>query len=477
MKDLRNHINNKIFTVIGSAAQRLSYPTYVVGGYVRDIFLGRHNTDIDIVAVGSGISLAREVATLLGPSTHVSVFKNFGTAMLHFDGFQVEFVGARKESYSRHSRKPVVEDGTLEDDQLRRDFTINAMAISLNKGTYGALSDPFGGLKHLEEKIIQTPGDPISTFADDPLRSMRAIRFASQLHFNIEPNTWEGLVNTAHRLKIISKERISEELNKIMLSPKPSRGIHMLNNAGLLKQFLPELIRMQGVERHEKQSHKDNYKHTLEVVDNLAQMDAGLWLRWAGLLHDVGKPLTKNYSKASGYTFHGHEVTGANMVPAIFKRLKMPLNDKMRYVKKLVYLHLRPMALVEDGVTDSAIRRLLFEAGEHTDDLMKLCKADITSKNKHKVIKYRSNFEHVENKLKEVEAKDQLRNWQPPISGDLIMDTFALKPSKQVGEIKTAIREAILDGKIEGSFEKAYDYMVQIAGKMGIKPVKNNKNQ
>ena len=472
--NLNKYIQHKAFDIISQAADELGYSAYVVGGFVRDIFLKRHSQDIDVVAVGNGIKLARKVAEILGPQTKVSIFKNYGTAMLHIGEFEIEFVGARRESYNRDSRKPVVEDGTLEDDQFRRDFTVNALAISINKDSFGELVDPFDGLEHLRQEIIKPPLEPGKTFSDDPLRMMRAVRFATQLDFRIEEETYKALNLNAYRLEIVSRERIVDELNKMMMSQHPSKGFKLLWDTGLLNQFFPEMVNLRGVDKTKETSHKDNFYHTLEVLDNVAKQGGHLWLRWAALLHDIGKPATKRYTKETGYTFHGHEAVGSRMVSGIFKRLKMPLNDKMKYVKKLVYLHLRPIALIEDKVTDSAIRRLLFEAGDDIEDLMMLCKADITSKNRNKVIRYRNNFDMVQQKLKEVEEQDRLRNWQPPISGEEIMSTFELKPSKQVGIIKNAIREAILDGEISNNYEEAYQFMLKKARELGLTPVKSS---
>ncbi|MFO8086281.1 MAG: HD domain-containing protein [Bacteroidales bacterium] len=472
--NLRESIQDSVFDLISQSADENNVSAYVVGGYVRDIFLGRESHDIDIVAVGSGIALAKAFAKRLGKGKKVSVFKNFGTAMIRVGELEIEFVGARKESYLQNSRKPMVEDGTLQDDQFRRDFTINAMAISLNKESFGELIDPFQGLVHLNQGMIKTPLDAVETFSDDPLRMMRAVRFATQLDFMIEQTAYDALSKNAGRLRIVSMERIVDELNKIIMTPKPSKGFKILFYTGLLKEFFPEMANLQGVDKNRPQSHKDNFYHTLEVLDHVAEQGGHLWLRWAAILHDIAKPATKRYDSDVGYTFHGHEAVGSKMIPGIFKRLKMPLNDKMKYVQKLVFLHLRPIALIEDGVTDSAIRRLLFEAGDDIDDLMMLCKADITSKNRNKVIRYRQNFDRVKEKLTEVEENDRIRNWQPPIDGAEIMQTFNLKPSRQVGIIKNAIREAILDGKIKNDYQQAYDFMVRKADELGLEPAEKN---
>ncbi|MCF8331886.1 MAG: CCA tRNA nucleotidyltransferase [Bacteroidales bacterium] len=473
--NLSKSIQHKAFDIISRASEEVGYETYVVGGYVRDIFLKRESKDIDIVAVGSGIELAKKVAELLGEKTKISVFKNFGTAMLHINDLEIEFVGARKESYSRDSRKPVVEDGTLHDDQLRRDFTVNALAISLNKDHYGKLLDPFNGYEHIQQRIIKTPREPGRTFSDDPLRMMRAVRFATQLDFTIEEETYQALIKNAERLKIVSHERIVDEMNKIIMAEVPSKGFKLLFNTGLLQQFFPELANLEGVDKAHSQKHKDNFYHTIEVLDNVAAQGGHLWLRWAAILHDIAKPATKRYDPSTGFTFHGHEALGSKMIPGIFKRLKLPLNDKMKYVQKLVFLHLRPIALIEEGVTDSAVRRLLFEAGNDIEDLMVLCKADITSKNRNKVIRYRQNFDAVKKKLEEVEENDRIRNWQPPVSGEFIMRTFGIKPSKEVGIIKNAIREAILDGHIGNNFQEAQDFMLEKAKELGLKPVSEDQ--
>ncbi len=457
-----------IFEVVRQAATDLKVETYVVGGYVRDLLLERPSKDIDFVCIGSGIDLANKVAELLPGNSKVSVFKNFGTASLRKGQWELEFVGARKESYNRNSRKPVVEDGTLQDDQNRRDFTINALAISLNEGSFGELIDPFDGITDLNKKMIRTPLDPDVTFSDDPLRIMRAIRFAAQLKYDIEPDTYSSLIKNVERLDIISKERISDELNKIILSDTPSYGFQLLFHSGVLKKIFPEMANLHGVKKVNNFAHKDNFFHTLKVLDNVAEVSNDLWLRWAAILHDIAKPLTQRFNKKVGWTFHGHEDKGARMVPGIFRTLKLPLNEKMTYVQKLVKLHLRPIALVKKDITDSAIRRLLFEAGDDIEDLMILCKADITSKNHDRVKRYLRNFELVEEKMKEVEEKDQIRNFNPPISGEEIMQTFGIPPGKIIGEIKETIKEAILEGEIPNQYEAAKNLMLEIGVKRGL---------
>ncbi|MCB0493569.1 MAG: HD domain-containing protein [Cyclobacteriaceae bacterium] len=458
--------NNQIFTTIGKAADRLGVDCYVVGGYVRDLIMKRPSKDVDFVCVGSGIALAQEVAQSLG-GLRVTIFKNFGTARIDWEGFELEFVGARKESYREDSRKPLVEDGTLEDDQNRRDFTINAMAISLNADKWGTLIDPFDGLADIKKKIIRTPLAPEITFSDDPLRMMRAIRFAAQLNFDIEASTFEAITVNASRLKIVSMERIIDELNKIILTPTPSYGFKLLFHSGLLKEFFPEMVELHGVENIDNKGHKDNFYHTLQVLDNTAKTSEDLWLRWAAILHDIAKPATKRFDKVHGWTFHGHEDKGARMVPKIFRRLKLPLDERMLFVQKLVRLHLRPIALAK-AVTDSAVRRLLFEAGEDTEALMLLCRADVTSKNGEKVAKYLNNFDWVEERMAIVEEKDKVRSFQPPIKGDEIIELFNIPPGPIVGEIKEQIKDAILDGEIENDREQAYALMLKIAEKKGL---------
>jgi poly(A) polymerase len=456
-----------IFQEISTVATRLGLETYVVGGYVRDILLNRPSKDIDFVCVGSGIQLAEAVAQHLGPSVQVNIFKNFGTAQIRFGDLELEFVGARKESYRSDSRKPIVEDGTLEDDQKRRDFTINALAISLNKQTFGDLRDPFDGTGDMKKKIIRTPLDPAITFSDDPLRMMRAVRFASQLNFDIEADTFNSLINQASRLKIVSQERITDELNKIILSPVPSYGFKLLFHSGLLKEFFPEMVALHGVEYIGNNAHKDNFFHTLQVLDNVSKGSSDLWLRWAAILHDIAKPATKRYDKAQGWTFHGHEEKGARMTPGIFRRLKLPMDERMDFVQKLVRLHLRPIPLAKE-VTDSAIRRLLFDAGDAVDALMKLCRADITSKNLQKVDKFLKNFDLVEQKMKEVEEKDHIRNFQPPVTGDEIIKMFNLPPSRIIGDIKERIKEAILEGEIRNNRDEAMALLRRIAQEKGL---------
>ncbi len=467
---MKQHLSHPVFEVIGQAAQKLGVECYAIGGFVRDIFLGRDSKDVDIVAIGSGIDLAHEVANNLPNTPYVSYFKNFGTAMLKTDDdWDIEFVGARKESYNRNSRKPIVEDGTLEDDQNRRDFTINALAISLNNDTYGELLDPFDGIKDLENKIIRTPQDADITFSDDPLRMMRGIRFASQLGFTIEPKTLEAIHRNAERIKIVSMERISDELNKIILAPTPSIGFLYLYDTGLLKIIFPELVAMQGVEIINGKGHKDNFYHTLQVLDNISQDTNDLWLRWAAILHDIAKPLTKRFEKGHGWTFHGHEDKGARMVKKIFTRLKLPLNEKMKYVEKLVALHLRPIVLSQEVVTDSAIRRLIVDAGEDVGDLLTLCKADITSKNEAKVKKFLANLVVVRQKIEDVTERDNLRNFQPPITGFDIMESIDITNNTQIGAIKNVVREAILEGEIKNDREEALLLMKKTAEQMGLK--------
>lgn len=468
MENYSKYIDDYFFKLIMKASKSLGYESFVIGGYVRDILLNRPSNDIDIVTVGSGIELAKKTAAQIRGKKDVKYYGRFGTAMIRVKDKEIEFVGARRESYEPTSRKPMVEDGTLEDDQNRRDFTINAMAISLNDNNFGELIDPFNGIKDLQDKIIRTPLDPDITYSDDPLRMMRAIRFATQLHFRIEDESFQAIKRNAKRIKIISMERVNAELNKIMLSDKPSIGFKLLDASELLPIIFPQLSALKGVDVQDGRGHKDNFYHTMEVLDNVAKVSDDLWLRWAALLHDIAKPLTKKYDKEIGWTFHGHEVKGAKMTPKIFAALKLPLNEKMRYVQKLISLHLRPIALVQDEVTDSAVRRLLFDAGDDIDDLMVLCDADITSKNEEKKNKYHANFQLVRKKLKELEEKDHLRNWQPPVNGEVIMMTFGLAEGRSVGIIKNAIREAVLDGVIGNNFEEAYAFMKKEGEKLGL---------
>jgi len=468
---MKKHLDHHIFKVISELADQIGQETYVIGGFVRDLILKRPSPDIDIVTIGSGIELAELVAKKLGPNIQVSVFKTFGTAMLKYQSLEVEFVGARKESYSENSRNPVVENGTLEEDQNRRDFTINALAICLNGKRFGELIDPFGGIQDIEKKIIRTPLEPGITFSDDPLRMMRAIRFATQLGFTIQEETLEAIAKNKKRIKIISKERIGEELNKIIMSSKPSIGFKLLDKTELLELIFPELYRMKGLQEVNGIGHKDNFFHTLEVLDRITPNTSNLWLRWSALLHDIAKPVTKKYIPQLGWTFYSHNFVGAKMVPVIFKEMKFPLNEKMKYVQKMVELHMRPIVLSEEEVTDSAIRRLLFEAGDDIDDLMTLCEADITSKNQDKVKKYYSNFQLVRQKLKDLEERDHIRNFQPPVSGETIMEVFGLEPCREVGLLKSAIKDAILDGIIDNDHDQAYQFMLKKAEELGLKPI------
>ncbi len=466
-----NEQEERLAAVIAAAAEEIGVPVYIVGGHVRDRLLGRPNKDVDIVCVGDGIELANAVARKIVPRPKVATYRRFGTAMLRFEDIEVEFVGARRESYRPDSRKPDVEQGTLEDDQFRRDFTINALAVSLNEQDYGQLIDPFDGLGDLERRIIRTPLAPEKTFSDDPLRMLRGIRFATQLGFSIEPTTLQGIVQNAERIRIVSQERITAELEKILKASKPSIGFKLLLDTGLLAIIFPELAALQGVEDRDGRGHKDNFYHTLEVLDNLCQRSDNLWLRWAALLHDIAKPVTKKYDPETGWTFHGHEWVGGNMVPNIFRRMRLPMDSKMDYVQKLVRLHLRPIGLTREEVTDSAVRRLLYDAGPDIDDLMLLCSCDITTKNPRKMARYLEGYEYLRHRMAEVTEADRLRLWQPPIHGEIIMQTFGIPPSREVGLIKTAVREAILDGEIPNDYEAAYERMLQEGAKLGLTPV------
>jgi poly(A) polymerase len=465
---MKQHLKHPVFTKLAELAEESHTEVYVIGGFVRDIFLKRPSKDIDILVLGNGVAFAEKAGAKL--KTKVSVFKNFGTAMLRYGDLEVEFVGARKESYRSDSRKPIVENGTLEDDQKRRDFTINAMALRLNKQSFGELVDPFAGLNDLKEKIIRTPLNPAETFSDDPLRMMRAIRFATQLKFTIDEKAVNAITENKERIRIVSRERITDELNKIILSDKPSIGFNYLFETGLLHLIFPQMTALYGVETIRGKSHKDNFYHTLQVLDNIAETTNDLWLRWAAILHDIAKPNTKRFDETHGWTFHGHEEKGARMVPKIFAQLKLPLNERMKFVQKLVQLHLRPIVLAQDTVTDSAVRRLLFEAGDDVDSLMKLCHADVTTKNEYKVKKYRQNFELVKQKLRDVEERDQIRNWQPPVTGNDIMEAFGLKEGREVGMIKNHIREAILEGEIRNSRDEAYEFMISKGIELGLSP-------
>lgn len=468
-EEIRSNLDKDIFRLISQTADEMMVECYLIGGYVRDFFLYRPSNDIDIVTVGKGIELAEAVAKKLGRNTRITVFKTFGTAQIKYKKYDIEFVGARKESYTHDSRKPFVEDGTLEDDQKRRDFTINAMAFCLNGNRYGELVDPFNGMQDLEELIIRTPLDPDITFSDDPLRMMRAIRFASQLGFDIFPDTFDALERNKERIKIVSRERVTDELNKIIMSPKPSMGFILLDKTGLLEIIFPELTALKGAETKDGVGHKDNFYHTLIVLDNISKKTDNLWLRWSALLHDIAKPVTKRWDSKSGWTFYNHNYIGEKMVPKIFRRMKLPQNEKMKYTQKMVSLHMRPMQLVEDVVTDSAVRRLLFDASDDIDDLMTLCEADITSKNPVKVQKFMNNFSIVRRKLREIEEKDRVRNFQPPIDGNEIMEIFDIKQGREVGILKSTIKEAILDGIIPNEHDAAFQFMLEKAKELNIK--------
>ncbi len=470
-EDLIRLLDKKIFRLISETADAEGMECYVVGGYVRDLFLERPSQDIDVVTVGSGIKLARALANRLGTGAHLSVFSNFGTAQVKWHGHEVEFVGARRESYSHDSRKPVVEDGTLEDDQNRRDFTINAMAVCLNKARFGELVDPFDGLWDMEDRLIRTPLDPDTTFSDDPLRMMRCIRFATQLNFQIDEETFDALARNKERISIISRERIADELNKIMMTSTPSKGFVEMERCGLLPLVLPELAALEGVTKMNGRAHKDNFYHTLEVLDNVCRRSDNVWLRWAALLHDIGKPRTKRFDPVAGWTFHNHDFVGMKMVPGIFRKMKLPMDERMKYVQKLVGLHMRPIVIADEEVTDSAVRRLLFEAGNDIEDLMTLCEADITSKNAMRKQRFLDNFKLVREKLVDLEERDRIRNFQPPVTGEEIMEVFGLQPCREVGVLKTAIKDAILDGVVPNEHDAAYAFMLRKAEEIGLKPV------
>ena len=471
-EDLIRLLDKKIFRLISETADAEGMECYVVGGYVRDLFLERPSQDIDVVTVGSGIKLARALANRLGTGAHLSVFSNFGTAQVKWHGHEVEFVGARRESYSHDSRKPVVEDGTLEDDQNRRDFTINAIAVCLNKARFGELVDPFDGLWDMEDRLIRTPLDPDTTFSDDPLRMMRCIRFATQLNFQIDEETFDALARNKERISIISRERIADELNKIMMTSTPSKGFVEMERCGLLPLVLPELAALEGVTKMNGRGHKDNFYHTLEVLDNVCRRSDNVWLRWAALLHDIGKPRTKRFDPVAGWTFHNHDFVGMKMVPGIFRKMKLPMDERMKYVQKLVGLHMRPIVIADEEVTDSAVRRLLFEAGNDIEDLMTLCEADITSKNAMRKQRFLDNFKLVREKLVDLEERDRIRNFQPPVTGEEIMEVFGLQPCREVGVLKTAIKDAILDGVVPNEHDAAYAFMLRKAEEIGLKPAK-----